>query len=77
MLREDEGNVQIYGEDIGVDLQEFELDLVIDDLHTIVIVEVHLVFDVEKQEGDEDEEQDQGHVEGIEGDEGPDLEHDY
>ena len=38
MLSEDEGLVEIYGEDIRINFQKLELDIIVDDLHAIVVV---------------------------------------
>jgi hypothetical protein len=46
VLRDDESGKEVHTEDIGVELQELELNAIIYHLHAIVVVYVHLVLHV-------------------------------
>ncbi len=54
ILGDEEDDEKVYAEDIGVYFEEAELNLVVNHLHPVVIVDVHLVLHVEVDERYED-----------------------
>ena len=56
VLCDEEGEEQVEAEDVGVNFKEFELDLVVNHLHSVVVVDVHLVLYVQVNQHHEDQE---------------------
>lgn len=57
VLSDEEDKQQVYAEDVGVNFKEFEFDLVIDHLHSVVVVDVLLVLYIQVDQHHEDQEQ--------------------
>lgn len=46
MLGEDKRFIEVYCKDVGVNPQKVELHLIVNHLHTVVVIQVHLILHV-------------------------------
>lgn len=69
----DKDDVDVYSEQVGIELQEVELDSRADDLGTVVEVKVELVLNEMKHQRKQNEEEHHRDVKGEESDQGPKL----
>lgn len=74
VLSDYESNEEINAEDIGINLQEVELNLIVNGLHAIVVVDVHLVLYVQVDKHHENEEEHKWYLKGKEGNQRPKFE---
>ena len=73
VLRPEEGYQEVNAEDIRVYSEEFELNLIMDHLHSVVVVYIHLIFDIQINKNDEDKKQYNRNLESKEGYQWPHL----
>ena len=70
MLSEDENDEGIEGEKVGINFQKFNLNSIVNNFHSIVIVDGMLILEVQIQKKEKSEDHDEGHLKGKEDNEG-------